>query len=118
MYEMKQLAQVSPRAAILESFARLEKTLREIVEMGPENEKGRHFTSARELARRAADQGFLTPSELSAFDDVSVLRNTVAHRRDTDIDTDRALEYTALVRQLIIALALAKGRTIADGPIT
>ena len=119
MAEMKRLAQISPSAAVLESFARLDRELRDAVE--PTQVKGqptRKISSVRPLARRAVDGGILAPSELAAFDDVTAIRNAVSHQRVEDLDVDRALAYAELVQQLIISIRLSTGRTVADGPAT
>jgi len=119
MDEMTQLAEVAPSAVILESFARLEKVLREAIDVSQGN--GRtpsRPSSVRALARQAVEQGLITPSEFSAFEDVSVLRNLVAHAKPVELDAARALEYAKLVRQLIISISLAMGRTVEDGPIS
>jgi len=116
---MKRLAQISPSAAVLESFARLDRELRDAVE--PTQVKGqptRKISSVRPLARRAVDGGILAPSELAAFDDVTAIRNAVSHQRVEDLDVDRALAYAELVQQLIISIRLSTGRTVADGPAT
>lgn len=115
MYEMRQLADVAPSAVILESFARLEKVLRDALETDiRDGQAARRFTSARELARRAVKRGFITLSEAAALDDVAVLRNLIAHGRTTDLDADRALSYAAIVRQLINSILLAQNRIIDD----
>lgn len=111
--EMRQLAEVAPSAVILESFARLERTLRDAVES---NAEARRPASIVALARQAVEQGLLTDSEFAAFKDITVLRNVVAHTSTANLDAERALEYAAIARQLIIAIALASGRTAADGP--
>jgi hypothetical protein len=107
--DMKQLADVAPSAAILESFARLEKILRESVESasGVEVEPRRPI-SVRTLARRALDLRLITQSEFAALNDLAVLRNIVAHggAAAEDIDADRALGYAQTVRQLITSVLL------------
>jgi hypothetical protein len=118
--EMQQLAEVAPSAVVMESFARLERVLRDAVgatEFPGRGGKPARFTSARELARRAEEQGIISGSELAAFDDVAVLRNVVAHGENADLDKDRVLEYADLVRKLIISISLESGRTMLDGPI-
>lgn len=119
MYEMEQLAKVSPSAVILESFARLERVLREALEpQSPGNHAPGRLSSIRQLARQAVDQRLIAPSELAALDDVTVLRNVVAHRRAVELDEERALAYASLIRQLIISVSLARGQTMNNGPIT
>lgn len=113
MAEMKQLADVAPSAAILESFARLERVLRETVESasGPEAEP-RRPVSIRTLARRAFDLKIMAESEVAALNDLVVLRNIVAHGGATaeDLDADRAFSYAQIVRQLITSILLRSHR--------
>jgi hypothetical protein len=120
MTEMQQLAEVSPSAAVMASFARLERVLRDAV-IGADggNAGGRptRFVSVRALARKALEQGVISQPELAAFDDVAVLRNVVAHGDNADLDKERALSYVDLVRQLIISISIGTGRTVLDGPI-
>jgi hypothetical protein len=108
MAEMRQLADVAPSAVILESFARLEKVLRESLESTPEGEvEIRRPASIRTLARRALDQKLITQSEFAALEDLVVLRNIVTHGGSAgDLDADRALSYAEIVRQLITSILL------------
>lgn len=118
--EMQQLAEVSPPAAVMASFARLERVLRDaVVSVDGEGAGGRptRFLSARALARKAREQGLISQPELAAFDDVAVLRNVVAHGDNADLDKERALAYVDLVRQMIISIAIGTGRTVLDGPV-
>lgn len=117
MSEMKKLAEISPSAVVLESFARLERVLRDAVEPVQVNgQMTRRRSSVRPLARQAVERGILAPTELAAFDDVAALRNVVSHQRADDLDVLRALSYAGLVQQLIMSIHLATGRTVADGP--
>src|ERR1035441_8526007 len=88
--EMKQLAEVAPSVVVLESFARLERVLRDAVEPDPQV-RGRP-ASVVALARQAAEQGLITESEFAAFKDVTVLRNVVAHTSTVNLDAERALK--------------------------
>lgn len=108
MTELRQLAEVAPSAAILESFARLEKALRYTVESASGLEATpRRPTSIRTLARRALDLKLITEPEFAALEDLAVLRNAIAHGGTTeDLDTDRALNYAETVRQLITSILL------------
>jgi hypothetical protein len=91
---------------ILESFARLEKALREALQANPDNGQApRRPTSVRAIGRRALEQGLITPAAFAALDDITVLRNIVAHAGTVDLDADRALAYAEIVRQLIISVS-------------
>jgi hypothetical protein len=116
--EMQQLAEVAPTAVVLESFARLERVLRDAVDkVDGDGQKPTRPVSVRALARRAVELGLMSAPELSAFDDVAVLRNVIAHGGTTELDKGRALAYADVVRQLIISLSIGNGRTAIDGPI-
>lgn len=116
--EMQRLADISPSAAVLESFSRLERLLRLAVQdVADDGKRSNRVLSTRALARRAAEQGIISAPELAAFDDVAVLRNVVAHQGRNDLDKERAMEYVDLVRRLLIAVSIGSRRTILDGPI-
>lgn len=116
--EMRRLADISPSAAVQESFSRLERLLRETVqEVEGEGRRSTRIPTVRGLARSAVQQGIISPSELAAFDDVAVLRNVVTHQGTDDLDKERAMEYVNLIRQLLIAVSLGSERTVLDGPV-
>jgi hypothetical protein len=111
MEEMHQLAKVAPRAVVLESYARLEEVLRNTVHVtGQERSRYRGNISIRNLARKAVEQGLLTPSEMAAFDDVSVVRNILSHEGAGDLDASRALSYADIAGQLIRSITTAAER--------
>lgn len=119
MAEMQQLAEISPAAVVTQSFARLERTLR--VAVNSAESPGRDgdavkFISARQLARKARDQGIISSAELFAIDEIAGLRNVIAHEGNVDIDKERALSYADLVRQLLFSISLGTKRNFWDGP--
>jgi hypothetical protein len=108
MTEMSQLAHVAPRAAVLESFARLEQVLRTTVRVtGQDKSRYRGFLSVRNLAKLAAQQGLLTQSQLAAFEDVAVVRSILNHESTGDLDASRALAYADIAWQLITSISSA-----------
>ena len=116
--EMRQLAQIQPRAVVMESHTRLEHLLRRLVDV-PLDDRGRRpgFTNMRTLGRLAVQQGLLPDNEAVVLDELAVVRNAVAHSSDEVISFERAIEYAELVRQLAISLSLATGRSSLDGPL-
>lgn len=106
--EMTKLAGVSPSAAVLESFARLEQVLRRSVGEDPSSPRVR---GARQLGRLAHERGLLTRGEMAALDEVIALRNAVAHVRAEDLDPSAAAEYARVTLQIMVALLLANGET-------
>lgn len=108
MEEMRQLAAVSPRAVVLESFARLEEVLRNNVRVtGQQRSRSRGTITIRTLARMAVDQELLSFSEFAAFDDVAVVRNILSHEGPGDLDANRALSYAEIAAQLIRSITSA-----------
>ena len=83
MADMRQLADVAPSAAILESYARLERVLRDALELTPAAAASRRPISVRSLARRALERGLINQAEHSALEDVTTMRNIVAHEGAT-----------------------------------
>jgi len=113
--EMERLAEVAPRAVVLESFVRLESLLRNSVD-APEGERGPRFLPLRTLGRVAVEQGLLTKREASVLDELSYLRNRVAHESDEQISQEVAIRYADAVSDVAVAVNLALGRTHLDGP--
>lgn len=113
--EMNRLAAVSPRAVVMETHARLEKLLRESVDVN--GARSVPFINMRALTRAAVEQGVLTPPESSVLYELSYLRNRVAHGADDEVITsETALRYAEIAAQVAIAIRLSQGKTIADGP--
>jgi hypothetical protein len=115
---MRQLAEVQPRAVILESHSRLEHLLREVVPVKPAggNAGSGRFPSVRSLARQAESAGLITRQELSVLDELTNLRNVVAHTRESAITYEQAMNYAELARQIAISIRLAAGDVGYDQP--
>jgi hypothetical protein len=114
MAEMSRLASVSPRSVVLESHARLEKLLRNSVDVPPGDDRRPRYLSVRTLGRVAVSQGLLTQQEASAVEELSFLRNRVAHEPDEQITTGTALRYAELSAELALAIRQALGDTNPD----
>ena len=107
--EMLELARVSPRAAILESFARVEARLHKLLTDAGVSVNEFAGASGRSLADVAAKKGLITEGSLMAIAGLSVLRNLSAHAREADsLSLERATEF--------IDLADAVLYTIRDQP--
>jgi len=100
--ELTRLAEVSPRAAVMEGFARIESQLRELL-AGVEPEAAQR-QGGLGLARLAHRRGLLGDETLNAVEGLAVLRNLAAHGRADEIGTQRALDYLALVEAVLFAL--------------
>lgn len=115
--EMARLASVAPRSVVLESHARLERLLRNSVEV-PEGEDRRpRYLSMRTLTRAAKAQGLVSNQEAGVSDELTFLRNRVAHEPDEEISKETALRYAELSAEVAMAVRLALGETYLDGPM-
>jgi len=116
MAEMTRLAAVSPRSVVLESHAQLEKLLRNSVDAPTGDDRRPRYLSMRTLTRAATKQGLLTQQEAGALDELTFLRNRVAHEPDEEITKETALRYAELSAELALAVRLGMGESHRDGP--
>jgi hypothetical protein len=101
--EMTELAAISPRSAVMESFRRVELQLRSMLEIvGVEKVRP---TGARMMAETALQHGLVTAATVDAIRGMSTLRNLAAHGHDdSEIDQVRALEFIDLAEAVLFAL--------------
>lgn len=116
MDEMRALAAVQPRAVVLESHSRLERLLRNSVDMPTDDRRSGRYISVRNLTRAAKEQELLAPSEAHALDELTDLRNRIAHEPDETLSPEVAIRYAELAVQVAVALRLARGENAGDGP--
>ena len=103
---------IDPAAAVLASFTRLERMLRQKVDVSNTDRPGSRVTT-RALGELASEQGLWSDKELAAFRDLIPLRNLAAHGEDVvNLDESRAYEFAELALQLMIALLLGSGETV------
>lgn len=114
MAEMEGLARISPRAAILEAFTRLEVVLRLTLSEIATDHRGRPAPAYR-LIDRAVELEMISPQEASLVQELRILRNSVAHTQDAKIDYARAVGFAEVAYQAAIALRLSAGGTEFDG---
>jgi hypothetical protein len=86
---------------VVPASATLEKQLRQLLDAAGVDAHG----TARQMSRRALAAGLIQPETMSAIDGVAVLRNLAAHRRQAELDEQRALDYLALVDAVSFALS-------------
>ena len=110
--EMASLAAVDPAAAVLISFTRLERMLRQHLDLTETEGYQRRYTT-RALGDLAAERGLWSDRELAAYKDLIPIRNLAAHGDVLNIDESSSYEFAELALQLMIALLLAGGQTIA-----
>jgi hypothetical protein len=113
--EIEELANVSPSAAVLEAYRRLEAVLRRAVSKRHADLPQRDLSPTPSLMKLARDDGLIRPEENSALLDLRQMRNRVAHSVEAQaIDYDHAIEYARLVRQLILHIESRSGKTVDD----
>jgi len=99
--ELARLTEVSPRAAVMEAFARIEVHLGELLgAAGVDAGKARSGTA---LARLAHQHGLISDESFRAVEGLAVLRNLSAHG-PTEIDSRRASEYLAMADAVLYSL--------------
>jgi uncharacterized protein YutE (UPF0331/DUF86 family) len=105
--QIEQLSRISPKAAILESYRQLEEELRPLLEdrlrMRSSEDRRRRPRSLGALAREANRADVLDAADLDIINDLSALRNAVAHEA-FDVDVERALSYADLVRHAFMTM--------------
>jgi hypothetical protein len=94
LYSLYTLAEAAPSAAVLESFARLERALADKVGAKGGNPRG----SARDLSQQALTLGVLPADFIQVFDNLRHLRNRAAHRGVAQRTTSpaEARQYVAI----------------------
>ncbi len=96
------VAKIAPATAIVDAYTRVEEALRQLLVMKGVTKV--YQTSTPELVRLAAGTNLLTPQTVQAFLGLGVLRNLAIHGGDTEISTDKAMEYLALADGVLYAL--------------
>lgn len=108
--EMVMLADLSPRSVVLESSARLEVELRELVRSKREDFKGRlKFGTMMQLARMAQEEDLISDNDLLVLQDLSRLRNAIAHDSTVHIEKTQALAFADLADQTVKAIRRRNG---------
>jgi hypothetical protein len=99
--ELVPLTDVSPRAAVLEAFARIEERLNRLLET-----TGISYSkqSGPALARLAFDHNLISTETRSAIEGLFILRNLAAHSPRDDIGADRARDYVAMADAVLYAI--------------
>jgi hypothetical protein len=99
--ELAPLADLSPRAAVLEAFARVEWQLRDRVR-GIADVSDR--ATGGKMALLARNQKLISEETFRAFEGLALLRNLATHSQDEQISSARAREYVALANAVLYAL--------------
>lgn len=93
------LVEVSPQAAVVEGYRRIEGAL--LRRLGGVLGDEVRPAPARQLARIAAEHGLVTGETVRAIDGLSNLRNLAAHAGNREVTADEAGEYLALVEAVL-----------------
>jgi hypothetical protein len=96
---LKQIADISPRAAIVEAWVRVETNAAEVVRRA-----GGNVSSAPgplQLLNSLKQLGVLTPPQVSAFNHLRELRNMAVHGTDMEVSAEAVSHY------IVSAVAMA-----------
>jgi hypothetical protein len=99
--ELARLAEVSPPAAVLEAYKRIEARLAEM--LASVNVESPSTVSGRALARVARQHDLISDETLAAIEGLSVLRNLTAHAGG-EIGVNRSRDYLALADAVLYVL--------------
>lgn len=102
--DLRELAALSPRSAVLESFVRIERALSEVLDSAQSPPPPGPSGGLR-LARYAGALKLISPATVDSVEGMSVLRNLAAHGADENLDSKRALEYVDLAEATLYAMA-------------
>lgn len=103
-----EIADISPEAAIVEGFAEIEASLRNVLEQAG-IELPRQSWNAFELSRLALENNLISVGTKEAIDGLRVLRNLAAHGQADDISPQRAHEFVALAQGVLFTISLDAG---------
>jgi hypothetical protein len=109
--ELERLVEVSPSAAVLESYSRIERQL-----LGVLSTAGVALTrpvGAAGLARLAYGHGLIDAHTRSAVEGLAVLRNLVAHGQ-AEVNTAKARDFVALADSTVGTVSRSRGTTFTD----
>ncbi len=120
--ELEQLAQVNPRAAIIESWRRLELAARKALSRLGITMSWRDAASPIAHARNLARNALLSQEELVLFNDLRNLRNMSVHAENFSPTLDAALSYIEVASRVQQTLRLKSdsrdARAVTDDKIS
>ena len=102
--DLTEIAQSTPRAAVVEAFIRIESELTQILKGAGLLADARPM-GARQLALMALDHDLITAESANAIEGLAVMRNLAVHGGDDgQLDQQRAIEYLHLAEAVLFAL--------------
>lgn len=102
--KFEQIAEVSPRAAILEARTDVEEGLRSLAKTS--NLLTSRVQSFLGLTRLLRSRGVIDPAISSLLDDLRVLGNNAAHNSETEFSKEDAMRYRTLANQAMALLRI------------
>ncbi len=100
--ELKDLAEVEPGIAVLNAHERIYQRLKEMAPTA--HVPGPLPSTAYALAKVVADRGLITPETVDAIQELSGLRNLVAHGGADSVTPEAAVRYLGLVDRVLYLL--------------
>jgi hypothetical protein len=110
--ELSEVARIAPAAAVVEAYARVERTLRRLGrKRGVLLHPGGQYVSAWRMAKILHEANEISDQVLYSIEDLTTLRNLAAHGEAGDLDEKRALDYVELAGTVLFLLG---ERQLAD----
>jgi hypothetical protein len=109
--ELSEVARIAPSAAVLEAYARVERTLRRLGRKRGVLPPDAQHASAWQMAKTLHEANEVSDQVLYSIEDLTTLRNLAAHGRASDLDEKRALDYVDLAGTVLFLLG---ERQLAD----
>jgi hypothetical protein len=103
-----QLAEVSPRAAVIEAWQLVEFASQELLEKRNVRLSKSDAISPLRLGRALAEVGGLSPADLTLFNELRSLRNSAVHAKGFDPSPDAATNYIELAVRLYETLRVLR----------
>lgn len=99
-FELMRLAEVSPRAAILEAWIALEGTARTALTRMGASITAREMEQPARLAEALISNDFMNPSQADVLKELRRLRNAAAHATDPKVTVDDAQQFVKVASAL------------------
>jgi len=99
--DIEQLAQVSPRAAVVESWLSVETAASNALQRRLPSISPTDLKYQPRLAQSLRQANILSPKQLSLFDELRQLRNAAVHVPNLTLTPSTAMEYARTARRLV-----------------
>jgi hypothetical protein len=98
--ELLQLAQINPRAAIIEAWRGVEFASRQALSQAGISLSAKESISPLALSRALAKSGALSPEEIALYNDIRGLRNRAVHAEDFSPTLESTLGYIEIAARI------------------